>query len=95
MNNSDVSFPPIMNDGRMFTDFVPSEFRDIQLSNEMGFQNVYQQHEYYNDNTEKIIKDDQLKAEQSVNFANTPLVTVDPFEQDEYWDARKRQLGLI
>jgi len=35
-------------------------------------------------NTENIIKDEQLKAEQSVNFANTPFVTVDPFKQDEY-----------
>jgi len=95
MNNSDTNYPPIMNDGRMFTDFVPSEFRDIQLSNEKGFKNVYQQHEYYNKNTENIIKDEQLKAEQSVNFANTPFVTVDPFKQDEYWDTRKRQLGLI
>ncbi len=95
MNNSDISFPPIMQDGRMFTDYVPTEFRDIELEQKMGFKNVYEAKEYYNANAENIMKSDQLKAEQSVNFANTPFVTVDPFDQDVYWEKRKQQLGLI
>jgi hypothetical protein len=95
MNNSNPQFPPLMNDGRMFTDYVPTEFSDVKLSEQMGFKNVYQQREYYFDNATQLMEKEELDAETNANWQNTNVVVVDPNGNDAYWFTKKKQLVLL
>ena len=61
-NNTNVSFPPMMSDGRNFSNWTPVPTRDKHIQQSNGIKSNYDYRQYLMNNGDKIIKHNQLDA---------------------------------
>ena len=92
MNNTTNVCPPLMSDGRHVTDYRPSCYVHLMISEQNGLSNSHQQRMFMQRNAE------QLHALNVRSFAERsgcglPYNHIDPNGHDTYWNVYKN--GIV